>query len=197
MKIYISGKITGLPFDEVAEKFNEAERCLAAKGFEVLSPLKTGMPCGLPWESYIAIDIILLMGCDAVYFLPDWIHSKGATIENTIAELTGKQIIYQKVPVFVHLKQAIYEVMGVLFHEIAGDNRERKNVYARMIYAHFCSEQGATITNIAAEMSRDHSTVIYYLRKFEDEIKFNSFFREIVNRIGIAQKTLKTPQISN
>jgi hypothetical protein len=196
-KIYISGRITGLPFNEVQAKFATAERILTEQGYEVISPLKTGIPYNFPWESHIAMDIVLLIGCEAVYFLPDWNLSKGATLEKNIAELTGKTIIYENVPVFVELKQAISEVMGVSFYEIVNDSRERNHVYARMIYAYFCKEQGATVTDIAAEMRRNHSTVIYYLRKFEDDRKFNPKFREIVNRIEIALSQAETPQISN
>jgi hypothetical protein len=197
MKIYISGKITGLPKAEVLSKFEAAERILTEQGYEVISPLKTGIPYNLPWENHIAMDIVLLIGCDAVYFLADWNLSKGATLENNIAELTGKQIIYEKVPVFIELKQAISEVIGVSFYEIANDSRERNHVYARMIYAHFCKEQGATITDISAEIRHNHSTVIYYLRKFEDDRKFNPKFREIANRVEIALSSTETPRISN
>ena len=196
-KIYISGAITGLPFDEVQTKFAVAENILTLQGYEVISPLKTGVPYNFPYESHITMDIILLMGCDVIYLLSDWIYSKGATMEKNIAELTGKQMIYEQVPVFVELKQAISKVTGVSFYEIANDNRERNNVYARMIYAHFCKEQGAMITNIAAEMRRNHSTVIYYLEKYTDDIKFNPKFREIVTQIKIALFREETPQISN
>jgi hypothetical protein len=196
-KIYISGAITGLPFDEVQAKFAAAERILTEHGYKVVSPLKTGIPYNFPWESHIAMNIVLLMGCEAVYFLPDWNLSKGATLEKNIAELTGKQIIYEKVPVFAELKQTISKVMGVSFYEIVNDSRERKHVYARMIYAYFCNEQGATITDIAAEMRRNHSTVIYYLRKFKDDRQFNPKFREIANKVEIALSYTETPQISN
>lgn len=186
MKIYISGQITGLPFDKVQAKFAAAERNLAEQGYEVVSPLKNGIPYSFPWESHIAMDIVLLMGCEAAYFLPDWSLSKGATLEKSIAELTGKTIIYENVPVFVALKQALSEVAGASFYEIVNGGRERSLVYARMSYAYFCKEQGATVTDIAAEMRRSHSTIIYYLKKYSDDFKFNPKFREVVSRIEIA-----------
>lgn len=40
MKIYISGKITGLPYDEAAAIFNRAKAFLLAKGFEVVNPME-------------------------------------------------------------------------------------------------------------------------------------------------------------
>lgn len=183
-RIYISGQITGLPFERAQAKFAAAEKTLAEQGYQAISPLKNGIPRNFPWESHIAMDIVLLIGCDAAYFLPDWNLSRGATLEKNIAELTGKQIIYEKAPIFVDLKQAISEVMGVSFYEIASEDRKRNHVYARMIYAHFCRKQGASLADLSAEMKRNHSTVIYYLKKYADECKFNPLFRELAEKVN-------------
>ena len=182
-KIYISGQITGLSFDEVSAKFEKAEIALKERGYNVVSPLKTGIPYDAPWEVHVAIGILLLISCDSMYLLPDWKYSKGATLEKNIAELLGKNMIYEETTGFVELKQAISEVMGIPFYDITGGSRKRNIVFARMIYSHFCNRQGESITNIATEMKHDHSTIIYYLRKFKDDYKFNPKFREIVNRI--------------
>ena len=182
-KVYISGAITGLPFNKVTEKFEKAEIELHVQGYEVVSPLKTGIPYHAPWEIHIAIDIVLLIGCDAIYLLQDWKYSKGATLEKNIAEILGKKMIYEEIPVFVEIKQAISEVMGISFYEITSNNRNRNIVFSRMIYAYFCKKENESIINIAREMKHDHSTIIYYLRKFKDDYKFNPKFREIINRI--------------
>jgi hypothetical protein len=188
-KVYISGAITRLPGEEVTAKFGAAEKHLVAQGYEAVSPLKNGIPYSTAWEAHIAMDIILLMGCEAIYLLPDWSLSKGATLEKAIAELTGKKILYQETSTFEALKKAVAEATGVSFYDVAGSSRERKNVYARMVYAYFCLEQGASITDIAREMKRSHSTVIYYLRKFEDDRKFNQTFRQMVEKVESAIST--------
>ena len=36
-----------------------------------------------------------LMGCSYVYCLNDWQESRGARIENRVARMLGKKIIYQ------------------------------------------------------------------------------------------------------
>jgi hypothetical protein len=182
-KIYISGQITGLPFDEVKARFDSAEEILRAQNYETVSPLKTGIPYSAPWEIHVVMDIVLLIGCDAIFLLKNWKYSKGATLEKNIAELIGKKVIYEEIPVFVELKQAISEVMEISFYDITGNSHSRNFVYARMIYAHFCRKQGAKITRIAAEMNHDHSTIIYYLRKFNDDNRYNPEFRQIVSRI--------------
>ena len=43
-KIYISGQISGQPIEEVAAKFEAAETMLKAQGYEVVNPLKNGIP---------------------------------------------------------------------------------------------------------------------------------------------------------
>lgn len=182
-KAYISGQISGLPYDEVVAKFANAEAKLQAQGYETVNPLNNGIPINAPWEIHVAMDVVLLMGCDTIYLLPDWQQSKGSTLEKSFAELTGKTMIYEEVPAFPLIKQAIAEIMGVTFPEITGRKRARKHVYARMIFAHLCREQGATIVTIARDMQHNHSTIIYYLKKYQDDYKFTPEFRGYVQAV--------------
>ena len=94
MKIYISGQISGLPLDEAKAKFQTVETKLKAQGYETVNPLKNGIPDNEAWEVHMAADIVLLLDCDAIYMLPGWESSKGATLEKNIAERTGKKIIH-------------------------------------------------------------------------------------------------------
>lgn len=182
-KIYISGQISGQPIEEVAAKFEAAETMLKAQGYEVVNPLKNDIPANASWEVHVAMDVLLLMGCKAIYLLPDWGFSKGATLEKNLAELTGKTIIYEEVPTFQNIKQAIAEGMGVAFYDIVGESREQKHVFARMIFAQLCREEGATVVKIAKEMKRNHATIIYYLRKYPDDYQYTSEFRGYVNAV--------------
>ena len=182
-KAYISGQISGLPYDDVEAKFAAAEAKLQAQGFETVSPLNNGIPINAPWEIHVAMDVVLLMGCDTIYLLPDWQQSKGATLEKNFAELTGKIVIYEEVPAFPHIKQAIAEVMGVTFPEITGRKRIKKYVYARMIFAHLCWERGATKVAIARDIQKDHTTVIHYLKKYNDDYQFTPEFSAYANDV--------------
>lgn len=94
MRIYISGQISGLPLDEVKAKFQDAENRIVEHGDEAVNPLKNGIPDNEAWEVHMAADIVLLLHCDAIYMLPGWESSKGATLEKNIAERTGKKIIH-------------------------------------------------------------------------------------------------------
>lgn len=84
-KIYISGKITGLPIGEVIAKFRGAEAKIRSFGFEPVSPLENGLPFEAEWPDQMGKDIALLLRCDAIYMLPDWQQSEGAMIEYLIA----------------------------------------------------------------------------------------------------------------
>lgn len=182
-KIYISGQISGLPYDEVVAKFKEAEERLQAQGYETVNPMKNGLPDNAPWELHMALDIVQLLGCETIYLLPDWQQSKGATLEKTIAELTGKTMIYEEVPAFQLIKEAIASAMGISFVDIVGPSRKRKYVYARMIFAHLCWERGATKVAIARDIQKDHATVLYYLKKYNDDYRFTPEFREYANDV--------------
>jgi predicted transcriptional regulator len=203
-KIYISGKITGLPLEEVKEKFEKAEKFLIAKGYEVVNPTRNGIPESEPWDVHVAFDIVAMLGCSAVYMLQDWPYSKGATIEKSVAEIAGKEIIYEKNQLNyeknqldVDLMRAIHEVAGASFRDIASSRRSRKLVYARMIYAYLSNKNGETVTDIAAAINRNHSTISYYLQKIEDEVKFNKKFRELLSRVELSLSRTEAPQNPN
>ncbi|WP_418981702.1 DUF4406 domain-containing protein [Alistipes sp.] len=84
-KIYISGKITGLPISEVIAKFRAAEAKIRRFGFCPVSPLENGLPFEAEWPDQMGKDVALLLRCDAIYMLPDWQQSEGAMIEYLIA----------------------------------------------------------------------------------------------------------------
>jgi len=84
-KIYISGKITDLPISEVIAKFQAAETKIRRFGFEPVSPLRNGLPLEAEWADQMGKDVALLLRSDAIYMLPDWRQSEGATLEYLIA----------------------------------------------------------------------------------------------------------------
>lgn len=96
MKIYISGKITGLEYQEADKLFNEAKLKLQEIGCEVINPLH--IPTGVEkpeWDDYMVADIRELFKCDAIFMLKNWKSSRGARIEHYIAEEIGLIIAYE------------------------------------------------------------------------------------------------------
>ena len=61
MKIYISGKISGLPISEVVTKFREAERKIRKFGQTPINPLNNGLPIETEWADQMGKDIALLL----------------------------------------------------------------------------------------------------------------------------------------
>ena len=95
MKIYISGKISGLSESEYTENFRNTESYLRfERGFKnIVNPLKIKPFLGIKsWRCYMIADIHQLLKCDAIYMMDNWHNSKGARLELAIALLFKKKI---------------------------------------------------------------------------------------------------------
>lgn len=95
MKIYISGKITGVPLEESNIKFGLIEFLLNKAGHVAVNPMKLNHSHDQAWESFMKVDIAELMTCDAIYMLKDWHESKGACIEHTLATYLGISVYFE------------------------------------------------------------------------------------------------------
>lgn len=92
MRIYIAGKMTGLPELNFPAFHAEAAR-LRALGHEVINPTEINPDQHMTWLECMRTDIAALVFCDAIQLLPGWQNSKGATLEHHIAERLGLHII--------------------------------------------------------------------------------------------------------
>jgi len=96
MKIYISGKITGLDYTEADSLFAAAQNKLKEMGWETVNPIH--IPTGVEepqWDDYMVSDIRELFKCKAIYMLKNWKTSRGARIEHYIAKEIGLLIAYE------------------------------------------------------------------------------------------------------
>ena len=84
-KVYISGKVTGLPEKEYKNNFNSAELWLTGLGYDVVNPVSYDEIPNGTWEQYMRRDIKLLCSCDYIYLLDGWQDSEGAILEKLIA----------------------------------------------------------------------------------------------------------------
>jgi hypothetical protein len=92
MKIYIAGRVTGLPYESVVIKFEKAEQLLLTCSHQPVSPIKHVVPAADPCEA-MKICLPLLLDCDAILLLNDYPFSEGAQIEAQLARYAGKHII--------------------------------------------------------------------------------------------------------
>jgi hypothetical protein len=101
LRFYLSGKITGLTYDEYTLNFAKSRMALIMTHYlynsdEVINPLHLVPFFGLKtWLCYMITDIYNLLKCDAVVFQSNWTESKGAKVEMWFAILTNKLIILQ------------------------------------------------------------------------------------------------------
>lgn len=98
MKIYISGKITGVE-NEAPLLFEKAQVFLENLGHEIINPLKIKHVHDLSWSSFMKADLKEMLDCDAIYMLKGWQDSKGACIERRLADELGMQIMYENIRV--------------------------------------------------------------------------------------------------
>ena len=94
MKIYIAGKITGLPRAASALKFETVAAALTAEGDDVFIPTVLPAYESVPHEDYMHICYAMIDICDAIFLLDDWQKSKGARMECQYAADWRKIIIY-------------------------------------------------------------------------------------------------------
>jgi hypothetical protein len=97
MTVFISGKISGEPYEKVKEKFVRAEFVLRRKGYTIVNPIRF-VPPTATHEQAMKLCIANLAGaCDTIYMLNDWEQSEGAVLEHLIAKACGIRIIYEDV----------------------------------------------------------------------------------------------------
>ena len=94
-KTYISGQITGIE-TEAPLLFEAAEKKLKKLGFETINPITINHDHhDKSWVNYMREDIKALCNCDNIYILSNWVSSRGAIIEHTIASYLGLQVFYE------------------------------------------------------------------------------------------------------
>jgi hypothetical protein len=91
-KIYISGPISNMQNLNREAFEQEAER-IRAMGDAPVNPHdisegieETTMTEQEKWRAYMVNDIRALLTCDAIHLLPGWENSRGAVIEEIVAE---------------------------------------------------------------------------------------------------------------
>lgn len=87
--VYIAGKVTGLPYDEVKRKFKMKQLELEAQDFFVLNPVDIVGDGECDWQEAMRISVMLLANADFICLLPDWHLSEGATLEHSLAIRLG------------------------------------------------------------------------------------------------------------
>jgi hypothetical protein len=96
-KIYIAGKVTGLPWEEVKARFAVKQHELEEAGHDVCNPCEMAEKNNwhsLPWGEIMRSCIAALMFADELHLLPRWQDSRGAILEHDTAQRVGIPIVY-------------------------------------------------------------------------------------------------------
>lgn len=92
-RIYVAGPMTGLP-ELNFQAFNTAANELRAEDWHVENPAEHGIVDGAQWSDYMHTDLQQLSNCCAIYLLPGWSKSRGATLEAHVAQALGMALYY-------------------------------------------------------------------------------------------------------
>lgn len=92
-RIFISGKMTGLP-EWGYPAFHVAAAKWRALGWHVENQAEAfGGDTSLPRTVYMKAAIRALLTCDAIALLPNWMDSEGARLEAMVAREAGLEIL--------------------------------------------------------------------------------------------------------
>ncbi|MBR5476676.1 MAG: DUF4406 domain-containing protein [Bacteroidaceae bacterium] len=92
IKVFISGKVSGLDRRTVLNNFITADRHLHALGYTSINPIHL---CRYHWSWLRCMIVCLwhLTFCDRIYQLSNWRDSRGARIEYKWAKFLGKRFL--------------------------------------------------------------------------------------------------------
>ena len=189
MKVYISGKISGLDFEEVKKRFLEAEEFLESLGIQAVNPLKNGLSVDDAWIKHLCRDIELLHECSHIYMMDGWQESTGSCVEYDFAIRTGKTVLFasniiRNQGIVLKIENAIHEVTGLRLNQYSTKSRKRDGFFARMLFVHHCRREKMKLVDIAKYIHRDHSSMLHFLNKYNDEVRYNEFFRSMAERVN-------------
>lgn len=79
---------------------------------------------------------------------------------------------------------AVCKVTGIIAtSEETTNNRRRDYVFARMLFAWQCNRSGLSKTRIAELLHTSTQRVARYLRKFDDECRYNATFKVLSDEV--------------
>ena len=67
--------------------------------------------------------------------------------------------------------------------QICSKTRKRIVHYCRMLATECCMQKGESTTKIGEKLNRDHSTVSYYCKNFQNEYEYNKEFRNLADKV--------------
>jgi hypothetical protein len=91
MKIYLSGKMSGLP-EHGFPLFNSEAARLRALGYDVVNPAELKEEPGWNWLDFMIRDLEAMKDVEAIALLDNWWDSDGAHMEHIVAQRMGYKV---------------------------------------------------------------------------------------------------------
>ena len=80
--------------------------------------------------------------------------------------------------------QTTCQKWGVSLNDVCSRNRKREFVFTRMTIAYFLRMYTSlSTTEIGRLINRDHTAILYYLKTYDSEFRFNEVFRNFAESI--------------
>jgi len=100
-KVYLSGPISSIGYEEACRRFGEAEKHLQKLGYRTSNPTKMRLPVFLAQHGYYRLCLILQLiwlsiSCQCIYLLDGWHTSDGARAERAVARVMGITALYEQ-----------------------------------------------------------------------------------------------------
>ena len=94
-KVFISGRISGIKYENAKKAFAKREKKLSRIYDEVVNPIKL---CKRDWSWLRCMFVCLwnLIQCDTVYFMRNHTKSKGCKVEKFVAHLFNRCVYIEK-----------------------------------------------------------------------------------------------------
>ena len=94
-KVYLSFPINNYNLQE-RRSFAERREKALSNFYEVVNPLKNGLPPTAHWRTHMRRDFKLLLDCDVIYMCEGWESSAGCKLEFDVATTCGIEVMYEK-----------------------------------------------------------------------------------------------------
>ena len=94
--VYLAGAVSGLTPEQFHSKFDTCRKWLEKQIPDNLQIVVPTDICDDNWDWFTCMEVCMeaLKNCTAVYFMPDWTTSKGATCEKYVAEALGLELTF-------------------------------------------------------------------------------------------------------
>lgn len=85
---------------------------------------------------------------------------------------------------FEDVEICMESVFNVDLNDLRSGDRGRKIVDLRIIFSYMCRCMGIPLISVAERINRDHSTIVYYLGKYDDLYDIDADFRSKADRLS-------------